>query len=69
METHIVTTATEKVNLSQLDEKTMHIFDVYRRTRSIYERTVIAMGRVPRYRVTMATTTAVRIGDGQQRTS
>jgi hypothetical protein len=56
-------TTNDKLDRSQLDEKTTHIFDVYRRSRGIYERSEIAMGRRQGYRVTMANATGVKIGD------
>ena len=58
-----MTTATERVDLSQLDKKTMHIFDVYRRSRGIYERSEIAMGRRVGYRVSMASASGAKVGD------
>ena len=62
-------TTTQRVDVSQLDERTTHIFDVYDRSRGIYERTLAAMGRLPRYRVTEATTASVKVGDVKHRTS
>jgi len=63
------TTTTEPIDVSRLDSETTHIIDTYRRVRGIYERTEAAMGRVPRYRVTMSTTTSVRLGDGTAKSS
>jgi hypothetical protein len=59
-------TTTQPVDLSQLDNEATRVLDSYRRTRGIYERTEAAMGRVSRYRVTLATTTAVVIRDGKR---
>jgi len=38
--------------------------DMYRRVATIYERAAAAMGRVPKYKITMSNTRTVRIGDG-----
>lgn len=40
----------------QIDETTQEIYDIYRKTVEIYERTIAALGRKPRYRVTMNAT-------------
>ncbi len=57
------------VDVSQLNSEAKRVFDVYRRSREIYDRTTAAMGRAPRYRVTMSNTTTVRIGDDKLRSS
>lgn len=59
-------TPAAEVDVSQLDAKTKRIFDVYRRTRGVYERSEIAMGRRQAYRITMASATGATIGDGRE---
>jgi hypothetical protein len=59
---------TQTIDVSQLSGEARRVFDAYYRSRGIYERTVAAMGRVPRYRVTMASTTTAKIGDDKRRT-
>jgi hypothetical protein len=57
-----------EVDVSKLDATTKRIFDVYRRTRGVYERSEIAMGRRQAYRITMASATGASIGDGREPT-
>jgi len=59
----------QTIDVSQLSETTQRVLEVYDRSRGIYERTIAAMGRVPRYRVTMASTASVKITDVKHRTS
>jgi len=62
-------TTTENLDLSQLESEAARILDVYRRSRGIYERTMAAMGRVPRFHVVAASTATAKIDDVKYRTS
>lgn len=62
-------TSAQTIDISQLSGETRRVLDVYDRSRGIYERTLAAMGRVPRYRETAASTAAVKVGDVKYRTS
>ena len=63
-------TTTDKLDVSQLSADVEHVFETYRRTRDIFERTSAAMGRIPRYRISASTTiTPIRVGDGHSKSS
>ena len=47
-----------------LDPRLQKIYDVYQRTSGIYQRTKEAMGRSPKYRVTVSSTTSIRLENG-----
>ncbi len=53
----------------KLDPRVQKIYDVYQRASEIYQRTKAAMGRSPKYRVTVSNTTSVRFENGVDRTS
>ncbi|HXI12943.1 MAG TPA: hypothetical protein VNM92_09880 [Thermoanaerobaculia bacterium] len=60
---------TQLLDTSTLAPEAKRVLDVYRRIAGIFERTSAAMGRVPKYRVTMSNTdTRVRIGDDGRQT-
>jgi hypothetical protein len=62
-------TTSEIIDLSQLNDVTRRVMDIYGRSRGIYERTMAAMGRVPHFKVTMASTATVKIADVKHGTS
>ncbi len=64
-----MTTNASVLYLSKVSKDVATSLDTYRRVRGIYERTEIAMGRVPRYRVTNSSTSAMVVGDVKQRTT
>jgi hypothetical protein len=52
------------IDQSIVDPRIVKTMDMYRRVATIYERAAAAMGRVPKYKITMSNTRTVRIGDG-----
>lgn len=58
----MVTTDT-KIDLSTLSGEARRVLDVYSRSRSIYQRTMAAMGRTTTYRVSVASTAVLKVGD------
>jgi hypothetical protein len=62
-------TTTQTIDVSLLSGEARRVLDLYGRSRGIYERTLAAMGRLPRYEVTVAGTTSVKIGDVKLRAS
>jgi len=52
-----------------LDPRVVKIYDLYQRTSEVYRRAKEAMGRSPKYRVTISNTTTIRFENGVARTS
>lgn len=48
------------------DQKTAEVYDVYKRVSAIYRRSIVAMGRSPKYKTTMSNTKAIRVGDERE---
>lgn len=53
----------------KLDPRVTKIYDVYQRTSEVYRRAKEAMGRSPKFRVTISNTTSVRFENGVVRTT
>ena len=52
-------TKTNTTDVSSVEDNIRSVADTYRRVRGIYQRTEAALGRIPRYRVTIASTSTV----------
>lgn len=50
--------------LFELEPELAEIYDLYRETREIYKRTLVALGRTPTYNVTFSNTKEVIVGNG-----
>lgn len=55
-------------NVFETDERITAIFEVYQRAAEIYRRTQVALGRAPRYEVTMSNTTDTGLRYGLHKT-
>lgn len=54
-------------DLLRPDPQTARVYDQYRRLMDVYRRASVAMGRIPKYKVTLATTQSVDFPNASHR--